>query len=189
MRIAVAPGGKQVFALVQYSAVSNSLEDAYRYLLRSDDRGATWSQVWTGPNRGPMGGPDQKGPDLGALVVLADGTVMAADPDAPSVAMSSDGGETFITRPVPAREPLSDLAVGSDGMIVGIGRGGTMVVSTDDGKTFAARPTGVTGDLQAVVSCRGSLWIVGDHATILRHQAEAMSVDECARADVAPQVR
>lgn len=183
MRIAVAPGGKQVFALVQYTAVSNSLEDAYHYLLRSDDHGATWSQVWTGPNRGPMGGPDQKGPDLGALVVLADGTVMATDLDAPSVVVSSDGGETFIARPVPTREPLSDLAVGADGVIVGIGGGETMVVSTDAGKTFAAQPTDVTGDLRAVVSCRGSLWIVGDHAAILRHRAEAKPVDECARDD------
>ena len=50
----------------------------------------------------------------------------------------------------------------------------------------AGRWEAVHDDLRAVVRCRGSLWIVGDHGTVLRHRAEAKPVDECARAQITP---
>jgi photosystem II stability/assembly factor-like uncharacterized protein len=169
-RIAIAPG-RRVLVLGEYSAIGNSLEDAYGYLLRSDDRGATWSEVWTGPNHGPMGGP--AGPsdrELGlALVVLPDGTIAATAATGGSVLVSTDGGDSFASRPTPAREPLSDLAIGPGGTVYGVGRRGTAVISTDGARTFAVQPTGVTEDLAAVASCGGSVWIVGAHGTVLAH--------------------
>lgn len=168
LRIAIAPGGKRVYLLGRYVAISNSLEDDYAYLLRSDDAGRSWTQVWTGPNMGPMGIGKRRDPDVGAaLVVLADGTLVLNGERDGVVVVSRDAGHTFEVRRTAARDAVSDLWLAPDGVLRGVGRRGAIVASSDGGRSFALESSGVTEDLAAVTGCDGSAWIVGAHGTVV----------------------
>jgi hypothetical protein len=172
-RVATAGAGAPIYVLGRYTAVSNSLENDYAYLLRSDDRGVTWPQVWTGPDRGPMGSAfpaTRQGPDVGAaLAVLPDGTVALAARQDGAVLISSDGGKTFSPRRTPASAPLAALWASPGGVLYGVGQNGEIVVSSNRGRSFSAAPSGTTADLAAITGCGSEVWIVGAGGTVLRH--------------------
>lgn len=166
-RVAADPGTGRVFALGACAVVGNSLEEEYSYLLRSGDHGASWSMVWKGEDRAYP--PEvSNGLQLGqAFVVARDGTVLATGRSDGSLLASNDGGEAFGPNATPVHEALADLSVAPDGTVRGVGKHGAIVVSSDNGKTFAIEPSGVIEDLNAIVECRGTTWIVGAHGTVL----------------------
>ncbi len=103
--------------LGHYVQVGNSLESTYFYLERSDDGGATWSRVWTGPDTGSLGYDQRagRGPDVtGALAVGEHGEVALAAVDG-SILVSADGGHTFVAHPTPSRDGLIRLWLESAG--------------------------------------------------------------------------
>ncbi len=165
---AVARDGQHVYALGRYMAISNSLENDYAYLLRSDDDGATWATVWTGPDRGPMGMGRGQDPDVGAaLAVISSGVVLAATDGA--VLISSDLGKTF-ARHAAASAPLAALWGSPTGAVYGVGSHGEIVISTDRGKTFRATHEG-DADLAAITGCGDKIWIVGARGTALERRS------------------
>ena len=164
----VAGDSGLVYVLGRYMAVSNSLENSFAFLRRTDDDGATWPEVWTGPDRGPMGMGEKQGPDVGAaLTVLPDGTVVLAA-DGGAVLVSTDGGRTFAPRRTPATATLADLWASPTGVLYGVGARGETIFSVDGGATFAAAPSRTTADLAAVTGCGAHVWIVGARGTVLR---------------------
>jgi hypothetical protein len=166
---ATARDRAHVFALGRFMAISNSLENDFAYLLRSDDAGATWAAVWTGPDRGPMGMGDRKAPDVGAaLAVLPSGVALAASDGA--VLISSDGGKTFIRHATSVAEPLAALWASATGVLYGVGHRGEIVISTDKGNTFAATREG-DADLAAITGCGDEIWIVGARGTVLSRRS------------------
>jgi hypothetical protein len=157
-----------VYLLGHYTAISNSLEDVFTYLLRSDDSGRSWNHVWSGANTGPAGMGGRPELDAGgALAVLPDGTVVMTAAQGGGVLVSHDAGTTFLNHGTPEREPLADLWVGPDGVLRGVGRRGAIVVSRDGARTFTREPSGVTEDLAAMTGCDGTAWIVGAHGTVV----------------------
>lgn len=172
IRVTFGPGGGRVFVLAGYIAISDSLEDQYMLLLRSDDRGASWKRVWTGPNHGPMSIMDRDGPEApgigAALAVAPDGAVHATS-DKPGAMLSSrDGGVSFVLHDAATHEQLADLAVSRDSTIYAVGDHGAIVASTDGGATYSEIPAGVASRLSAIAACSdGSIWIVGEHGTVL----------------------
>lgn len=166
---AVARAGKHVYALGRFMAVSNSLEDDYAYLLRSDDRGATWTLVWRGPNMGPMGTGHHEEPDVGAaLAVTPSGVILAATDG--GVLISSDLGKTFVRHATPSTTPLAGLWASPTGVLYGVGGHGEIVVSTDGGKTFEAAHEG-DAELTAITGCGDEIWIVGARGTVLERRS------------------
>ncbi|HEY6040075.1 MAG TPA: hypothetical protein VIV58_37590, partial [Kofleriaceae bacterium] len=165
---AVARDGQRVYALGRYMAISNSLEDDYAYLLRSDDGGATWTVVWRGPNVGPMGMGHHKEPDVGAALAVASSSVVLAAIDG-AVLISSDHGKTFV-RHAAARAPLAALWASPAGRLYGVGHRGEIVISTDGGKTFEATHAG-DADLAAITGCGDEIWIVGARGVVLEHRS------------------
>ncbi|NOT25714.1 MAG: hypothetical protein HOP16_06375, partial [Acidobacteria bacterium] len=90
-----------------------------------------------------------------------------AQPAAPSPAQSSGFG-TF--RGAIATLAVQPVVVVSPGTMVRwrIGRAGSVDYSTDAGRTWTARPTGVDADLVAGASPSGTVcWIVGRAGTVL----------------------
>lgn len=148
--------------------VSNSLESDYAYLLRSHDGGKSWSQVWTGPNQGPMGVGQNDSSDAGSsLSVLPGGVVVMVAAHDGTVLVSHDGGESFSPHATPASEPLTDLWAGPNGVLLGVGLGGQIVVSSDGGESFSMVPSQVTSDLFDVGGRGRDVWIVGAQGTAL----------------------
>jgi hypothetical protein len=165
--VAIGSGGGPVFVLGRYTAISDSLESSYAYLVRSDDRGATWSKLWVGPDEGPIGIGRRHGPDVAStLAVLPSGAVALAAVDG-SVLLSTDSGRTFAPRQLPRATPLHTLWSGTGGLY-GVGSRGAIVVSTDGGRSFRAVDSRVDRDLFALTGCSDHVWIAGAGGTALR---------------------
>lgn len=83
---------------------------------------------------------------------------------------SEDGGRSFARVNVPTGEALFAVAVGASGFAVAAGRGGVLLVSTDRGRTWAARRDPALGSeplFDVSVTARGRLVAVGELATIV----------------------
>jgi photosystem II stability/assembly factor-like uncharacterized protein len=77
-------------------------------------------------------------------------------------------GRSFDAVPAATHEQLFDVAADADRVYV-VGDRGTILESSDGGQTYAPQPSGVSISLRAVTTCRdGSVWVVGDHGTVLR---------------------
>jgi len=166
---AVARDHAHVYALGRFMAIGNSLEEEYAFLLRSDDGGATWAEVWDGPDRGPMGMGNRHDPDVGtALAVIPWGVVLARTDGA--VLISNDLGKTFESHATGAASLLAALWASPTGALYGVGARGEIVVSTDRGESFDRVHEG-DADLTAITGCGDEIWIVGARGTVLSRRS------------------
>lgn len=120
-----------------------------------------------------------KGPMYGVAVTRTGGVVVVGDgaPLGPGrktalgVALrSSDGGATFQPAKVPKGPPLNAVVALPDGTIVACGDKGTLLASTDDGRSFSA----ISHDLEAqgafdsAVVFRGAAYATGPTRELAR---------------------
>ena len=166
---AVARDHAHVYALGRFMAIGNSLEEDYAFLLRSDDGGATWVEVWDGPDSGPMSIGHRHDPEIGtALAVISSGVVLARTDG--TVLISSDLGKTFKSHATGAASLLAALWASPTGALYGVGARGQIVVSSDGGESFDSMRVG-DADLTAITGCGDEIWIVGARGTVLSRRS------------------
>ena len=166
---AVARDGAHVYALGRYMAIGNSLEEDYAFLLRSDDGGATWAEVWDGPDSGPMSIGHGHDPEIGTALAVSPSGVVLARTDG-TVSISTDLGKTFEPHATGAASLLAALWASPTGAIYGVGARGEIVVSTDRGESFDRMHEGDV-DLTAITGCGDEIWIVGPRGTVLSRRS------------------
>lgn len=132
-----------------------------RRLYKTSDGGENWasglgSTLWTG-----MGFTDEsKG---------------WARTDGGKFWLTRDGSSTWIELPQPSFT-LTDVRVEAGTALTAVGSGGAIAQSSDDGKTWALRYTGVRETLNRVYSLDGkTYWAIGAAGTVLRSDDAGVS--------------
>ena len=98
-----------------------------------------------------------------------------ASNDSGIMALSHDGGQTWVTLPQPSFQ-VADLRIGSDGLVTAVGAAGGIAQSKDDGKTWQLRYSGARESLRRLYSLDGkTFWALGIPGTVLKSEDGGIS--------------
>lgn len=120
-------------------------------ILRTEDAGATWTQVHAAP--------DEQRPLL--AVVFVDATHAIAAGAYGAWLDSRDGGRTWQPgEPFEGDRHLNALALAADGTLIVAGESGFLARSTDAGRTFAPLATPYKGSFFGALTTPDGAWLV-----------------------------
>ncbi|MCW2923588.1 MAG: hypothetical protein JWM98_992 [Thermoleophilia bacterium] len=128
-------------------------------VFHTTNLGSTWTELATGISGAPT---------LNSVIQTRAGTLIVVG-DTGTIARSGNGGASWQTVVSPVAQTLLDIDESPDtGRLWVTGLAGTILTSTDDGRTWTNRSSGAQG-LNAVTATVGdSAWVVGTANTALK---------------------